>query len=41
MKTSLIFIHSPGFMTVMLKSVEFLKDPKLFDPNNPIKPHNY
>lgn len=30
-----------GYLAVMLKSVEFLKDPKLFDPNNPIRPHNY
>ncbi|KAK4325032.1 hypothetical protein Pmani_004343 [Petrolisthes manimaculis] len=33
--------QNAGFMAVMLKSVEFLKDPKLFDPNNPFKPHNY
>ncbi|XP_047485065.1 28S ribosomal protein S18c, mitochondrial-like [Penaeus chinensis] len=30
-----------GFMPVMLKSVDFLKDPKLFDPNNPVRPHKY
>ncbi|XP_042880857.1 28S ribosomal protein S18c, mitochondrial-like [Penaeus japonicus] len=30
-----------GLMPVMLKSVEFLKDPKLFDPNNPVRPHEY
>ncbi|KAL7648108.1 UNVERIFIED_CONTAM: hypothetical protein RMT77_000009 [Armadillidium vulgare] len=30
-----------GFMPSMLKSVEFLKDPMLFDPNNPVRPHKY
>ncbi|MCL4153279.1 UNVERIFIED_CONTAM: hypothetical protein GTU68_045786 [Idotea baltica] len=30
-----------GFMAVMIKSVEFLKDPQLCDPNNPIRPHKY
>nr|XP_027220597.1 28S ribosomal protein S18c, mitochondrial-like [Penaeus vannamei] len=30
-----------GFMPVMIKSVDFLKDPKLFDPNNPVRPHKY
>ncbi|XP_045592697.1 small ribosomal subunit protein bS18m [Procambarus clarkii] len=30
-----------GYMAVKLKNVEFLKDPKLFDPNNPLRPHNY
>ncbi|XP_050718092.1 28S ribosomal protein S18c, mitochondrial-like [Eriocheir sinensis] len=33
--------RSAGYMPTMLKSVEFLKDPKLFDPNNPIRPHNF
>ncbi|KAG7168971.1 28S ribosomal protein S18c, mitochondrial-like [Homarus americanus] len=30
-----------GYIAVMLKDVGFLKDPKLFDPNNPVRPHNY
>ncbi|XP_076039997.1 mitochondrial ribosomal protein S18C isoform X2 [Oratosquilla oratoria] len=33
--------RNAGFMPISLKSVEFLKDPKLFDPNNPIRPHKY
>ncbi|KAK7081034.1 28S ribosomal protein S18c, mitochondrial [Halocaridina rubra] len=30
-----------GYMAVMLKSVEYLKDPRLFDPNNPDRPHKF
>ncbi|KAG0721354.1 28S ribosomal protein S18c, mitochondrial [Chionoecetes opilio] len=30
-----------GYLAIMLKNVEFLKDPKLFDPNQPIRPHNF
>ncbi|XP_071524112.1 uncharacterized protein mRpS18C isoform X2 [Panulirus ornatus] len=30
-----------GYMAFMLKSVEFLKDPKILDPNNPVRPHNF
>ncbi|XP_077289351.1 small ribosomal subunit protein bS18m-like [Arctopsyche grandis] len=30
-----------AFMPTYLKSVEFLKDPKLFDPNKPIRPHPF
>ncbi|XP_064107247.1 small ribosomal subunit protein bS18m-like [Macrobrachium nipponense] len=30
-----------GYMAIMMKSVQFLKDPKLFDPNDPDRPHNY
>lgn len=30
-----------GFMGVLTKRVEFLKDPKLFDPERPLRPHKY
>jgi hypothetical protein len=30
-----------GFMGVMTKKPQFLKDPKLFDPERPIRPHKY
>lgn len=33
--------HRTGHMGSYTKSVEFLQDPKLFDPERPIRPHNY
>lgn len=30
-----------GFMPYYLKSPEFLADPKLFDPERPLRPHKY
>ncbi|CAG7830850.1 unnamed protein product [Allacma fusca] len=30
-----------GFMASYLKEVEFLKDPKLCDPERPVRPHKY
>jgi small subunit ribosomal protein S18 len=30
-----------GLMGVVTKDVKYLKDPKLFDPENPIRPHKY
>ncbi len=30
-----------GYLAVMLKKVEYLKDPKLCDPNRPVRPHRY
>ncbi|KAK8754111.1 hypothetical protein OTU49_010951 [Cherax quadricarinatus] len=30
-----------GYMAAKMKSLDFLKDPKLFDPSNPVRPHNY
>ncbi|XP_068236550.1 small ribosomal subunit protein bS18m isoform X2 [Palaemon carinicauda] len=30
-----------GYMAIMMKDVKFLKDPKLFEPNNPDRPHNF
>ncbi|KAA0190846.1 hypothetical protein HAZT_HAZT010438 [Hyalella azteca] len=32
-------ISVSGFMPHVFKKVEFFRDPKLFDPNNPMKPH--
>nr|CAG4638208.1 EOG090X0N7H [Chydorus sphaericus] len=33
--------RAAGFLAHMLKKVEYLKDPKLYDPNRPIRPHKY
>lgn len=33
--------QSMGFMGCMTKNPEFLKDPKLFDPEKPLRPHKY
>lgn len=33
--------HRTGYMGSYHKGVEFLNDPKLFDPERPIRPHNY
>lgn len=33
--------HRTGYMGSYNKGVEFLQDPKLFDPERPIRPHNY
>lgn len=30
-----------GLMAAYLKSPEFLDDPKLFDPNRPLRPHRF
>jgi len=30
-----------GYMATYLKEAEFLKDPKLCDPERPIRPHPY
>jgi small subunit ribosomal protein S18 len=30
-----------GMMGIMTKEVTFLKDPKLYDPEKPIRPHKY
>lgn len=30
-----------GYMPSYNKAVEFLQDPKLFDPERPLRPHNY
>lgn len=30
-----------GFMPIYFKAPEFFNDPKLYDHNNPIRPHNY
>lgn len=33
--------QSAGFMPVYLKEVSFIRDPKLFDPEKPVRPHKY
>ncbi|PSN39906.1 28S ribosomal protein S18c [Blattella germanica] len=33
--------QSAGFMPYYFKDVSFLKDPKLFDPDKPIRPHRF
>ena len=30
-----------GYLAIMLKKVEYIKDPKLCDPNRPVRPHRY
>lgn len=30
-----------GYMPVMTKTPKYLRDPKLFDPMRPIRPHSY
>nr|CAG4645990.1 EOG090X0N7H [Lynceus sp. MCZ IZ 141354] len=30
-----------GLMPFMLKQPRYLKDPKLYDPNNPVRPHRF
>ena len=33
--------QNAGYLAIMLKKVEYLKDPKLYDPNRPVRPHRY
>nr|CAG4642251.1 EOG090X0N7H [Eurycercus lamellatus] len=33
--------RAAGFMPLMLKKIEYMKDPKLYDPNRPIRPHRF
>jgi hypothetical protein len=37
----IIKAQNAGYLAVMLKKVEYLKDPKLCDPNRPVRPHRY
>ena len=30
-----------GYLGVMMKPVEFLRDPKICDPTNPVRPHRF
>lgn len=41
LETEIAKSRDAGYMAIMMKSVQFLKDPKLFDPNDPDRPHNY
>nr|CAG4645312.1 EOG090X0N7H [Leptodora kindtii] len=33
--------QTAGYMPVMMKKVEYMKDPKICDPNNPLRPHRF
>ncbi|KYN41666.1 hypothetical protein ALC56_03927 [Trachymyrmex septentrionalis] len=33
--------QSAGLMGYWTKEPEYVKDPKLFDPNHPFRPHKY
>ncbi|KAK4014708.1 28S ribosomal protein S18c, mitochondrial [Daphnia magna] len=33
--------QNAGYLAVMLKKVEYIRDPKLCDPSRPIRPHRY
>nr|CAH0108539.1 unnamed protein product [Daphnia galeata] len=37
----IIKAQNAGYLAIMLKKVEYLKDPKLYDPNRPVRPHRY
>uniref|UniRef100_A0A8D8B3X3 28S ribosomal protein S18c, mitochondrial n=1 Tax=Culex pipiens TaxID=7175 RepID=A0A8D8B3X3_CULPI len=37
----IIKAQNAGLMPVYHKAVQFLKDPKLFDPEKPVRPHKY
>ena len=30
-----------GYLAFMLKKIDYVKDPKIFDPNRPVRPHHY
>lgn len=40
-ETEIIKSQAAGHMGTYLKSVEFLNDPRLFDPERPLRPHKY
>ncbi|XP_058811893.1 small ribosomal subunit protein bS18m [Topomyia yanbarensis] len=40
-EAEIIKAQNAGFMPTYHKAVEFLEDPKLFDPEKPIRPHKY
>lgn len=40
-EAEIVKAQTVGFMGIMTKKPEFLKDPKLFDPERPIRPHKY
>lgn len=40
-ETEIVKAQAIGFMGVVTKNPKFLKDPKLFDPERPIRPHKY
>lgn len=40
-EAEIIKAQSAGMMATYLKDAHFLKDPKLFDPDRPIRPHRF
>lgn len=40
-EAEIIKAQSAGLMPVYLKSPEFLEDPRLFDPERPLRPHRF
>ncbi|KAL1137906.1 hypothetical protein AAG570_009601, partial [Ranatra chinensis] len=40
-KKEIMKARDAGFMPYYLKDPAFLKDPPLFDPDRPLRPHNY
>lgn len=41
LEKEIIKSQSAGFMPYYFKDVAFVKDPKLFDPDHPIRPHRF
>ncbi|KAF2883001.1 hypothetical protein ILUMI_23180 [Ignelater luminosus] len=40
-EAEIVKAQSAGLMTTYIKEPCFLKDPKLFDPENPVRPHRF
>ncbi|XP_050304947.1 28S ribosomal protein S18c, mitochondrial isoform X2 [Anthonomus grandis grandis] len=40
-ETEIVKAQSAGLMATYLKEPIFLEDPKLFDPENPVRPHRF
>ncbi|EFX77265.1 hypothetical protein DAPPUDRAFT_305829 [Daphnia pulex] len=40
-ESEIIKAQNAGYLAIMLKKVEYFKDPKLCDPDRPVRPHRY
>nr|CAG4647611.1 EOG090X0N7H [Megafenestra aurita] len=40
-ENEIIKSQTAGYLAIMLKKVEYIKDPKLYDPNRPVRPHRF
>nr|CAG4649891.1 EOG090X0N7H [Scapholeberis mucronata] len=40
-ESEIIKSQAAGYLATMLKKVEYLEDPKLFDVNRPVRPHRF